>query len=117
MNIKNDYPKAWEAYKAYLLDKYGGDKRIAEFITDETLELSLKSTPMSGTAFLDSIGFVGAVCYNGLEERFVISLNGEAVEDVDFEHNEDLPFIGSSDRKEAEITLIKYLFSEVEKTL
>lgn len=110
MNIKNDYPKAWEAYKAYLLDKYDGDKRIAEFITDETLELSLKSTPMSAAQYFDIIGMIGTYDYCFEDKCFEMKVNGEPV-DVHEDHQY------SNDRREIEINLIKYLFSEVEKTL
>lgn len=110
MNIKKDNPKAWEKYKSYLLNKYSGDKTIAAFITDETLELNMESTPMSATFYFDSIGYIGTYNYNYEDKCFEMYVNGEPI-DVHEDHQY------SDDRRKAEQTLIKYIFSEVEKTL
>lgn len=109
-NLIEECPKTWKAYKNHLYDKYGGDETIKAFVTDETLLLNLESTPMSLTHYFDSIGLVGSYHYNGEKKEFSLFVNGKLIDwHIDYQFTKN--------RKEAEINLIKYLFSQAEKTL
>lgn len=112
-----DCPKTFKIYKNYLISKYEKNKyELKPFLTDEMLILNLKSVPMSISYFFDSVDFIGTIHYNGLEERFEVSFNGELVESDEKENNTTI-FLGSKDRQKAEALLINYLFTEYEKTL
>lgn len=117
MNVKNNYPKVWEKYKEWqtnnLKEQYG-EHNYPE-IPDNLIELSISKSPMSLCYFFDQHDLIGSVCYNGLETRFELSINGIAIEEED----PDIDHImkGAKDRKKAETILIKYLMSEMEKTL
>ena len=106
-----DCPKTYEAYKKWIID--GLKKKYPEqeiFATDNLLELSITQTPISCIYYFDTIGMIGTLYYDDIENEFLIYVGGEVID-----WHEDHQY--SKDRKEAEKTLIKYLFIECEKTL
>ena len=107
--ILSKYPKAWEKYKKYLLTRYkeNFDDKITSFITDDILLINLEGAPLSATYFFDNLDMIGTYDYNYEDKVFDIKVNGEFI-DVHEDHQY------SDDRKEAEKTLIKYLFSKLE---
>lgn len=116
--VVNKCPKAFTKYKDYLTqgmkDKYPGMDNIEKTITKELLIASIEATPYSCTRFFDTVSLVGT--YTQFGDKFVINVNNEVIEDKTKKGtNEKL--LGSTDRHETEQILIKYLFTELEKTL
>jgi hypothetical protein len=111
-NLMTDYPKAWAFYKEGLIDKYKNeyDGKYTSFLTDDILIINLEGAPMSATFFFDGFKLIGTYDYNYEDKVFEMKVNGENI-DVHEDHQY------SADRREAEKSLIKYLFSELEKTL
>lgn len=112
-NIYKECPKTFEMYKKYLIDKYKDVKEgsgIEAFLTDNMLQLNIKTAPMALTYFFDTLDLVGTLYYSVSEKEFQCMVNEEP---IDVEENQQW----NEDRAEAEAILIKYLFIETEKTL
>jgi hypothetical protein len=111
-------PKAFKKYKAYLIqgmkEKYPDMDDIEKTITNDLLIHSVVATPYPCATFFDTVGLIGT--YTQFGDKFVINVNNEVIEDKTSGGKEE-KLLGSTDRKETEEILIKYLFTELEKTL
>lgn len=106
-----DCPKAYEAYKKWLID--GLKEKYPEqemFATDNLIELSITTSPLACTYYFDTIDMVGTLDYSTVDKEFIPCVNAQVI-DVHEDHQH------YKNRKEAEESLIKYLFIELEKTL
>ena len=113
----NKCPKAFKKYKNWitkrLKEKYT-EIDVKTILSDELLVVSIVASPFACTEFFDSVNLVGT--YTQFGDKFVINVNNTVIEDKT-NKGEETVLLGSPDRKETEEILIKYLFTELEKTL
>jgi len=113
----NKCPKTFKKYKNWITK--GMKEKYPEIdtktvLSDELLVVSIVASPFPCTEFFDSVGLIGT--YTQTDDKFVISVNNTIIEDKT-NKGEETVLLGSPDRKETEEILIKYLFTELEKTL
>ena len=110
-------PKAFKKYKNWITkgmkEKYPDMRNMSTILSDELLIASILASPYACAEFFDTVNLVGT--YTQFGDKFVINVNNTVIEDKT--SDEDTILLGSSDRKETEEILIKYLFLELEKTL
>jgi len=111
--ILNKYPKAFNKYKEWLKnnmkDKYPSMENIDELLTDDLIIAGIIGSPYTCAEFFDTVNLIGT--YTHYEDGFAIYVNSNIIK------NKKGELLSSSNRKEIEETLIKYLFMELEKTL
>jgi len=118
MKLNEEYPKSWDKYRTWLKERFkkiNGETHNDFPISDTLILTSVTHTPNSMFPFFDQYDLIGSTCYNGLENRFELSINGVAIEEESSEINHEIK--GAKERHKAETILINLLMSELEKTL
>lgn len=111
-------PKAFKKYKNYIItgmkEKYPDMQNMNKMVEDDLIIASITASPYPCAAFFDTVGLIGT--YTQFGDKFVINVNNEVIKDKTSGGKEE-KLLGSTDRHETEEILIKYLFTELEKTL
>jgi hypothetical protein len=103
-------PKTLEKYKEFLITSYKeqyGKENYPSF-GDNMLSEMIVASPMMMVYFFDAFNIIGTIAWDKYDSEFICVLNGDELETI--------PEV-FTERKQAESTLIKYMFTELEKTL